>query len=220
MFKIKFIFCSILFITFLIITSIIKNKSRILEKQITNLNIKISSKQKNLSEAQLEFNYLSSPSKIEKKLDIIGLKEYKPISYSNIFLKPLDFLNLHNKFSTINNLNEKKFKKNNNINQTSFYFEDYLETNKKNKINKNSKIFQDRLYVLFFFFFSLVLIFSIKITHVSLDKKNISNLENLNSQFSLLRRDIVDRNNVIISRNINTFHAAVDPKLIKDKKIF
>ena len=115
---------------------------------------------------------------------------------------------------------KKKFKKNNNINQTSFYFEDYLETNKKNKINKNSKNFQDRLYVLFFFFFSLVLIFSIKITHVSLDKKNISNLENLNSQFSLLRRDIVDRNNVIISRNINTFHAAVDPKLIKDKKNF
>ena len=115
---------------------------------------------------------------------------------------------------------KKKFKKNNNINQTSFYFEDYLETNKKNKINKNSKNFQDRLYVLFFFFFSLVLIFSIKITHVSLDKKNISNSENLNSQFSLLRRDIVDRNNVIISRNINTFHAAVDPKLIKDKKNF
>ncbi len=115
---------------------------------------------------------------------------------------------------------KKKFKKSNNINQTSFYFEDYLETNKKNKINKNSKNFQDRLYVLFFFFFSLVLIFSIKITHVSLDKKNISNLENLNSQFSLLRRDIVDRNNVIISRNINTFHAAVDPKLIKDKKNF
>ena len=26
--------------------------------------------------------------------------------------------------------------------------------------------------------------------------------------------------NVIISRNINTFHAAVDPKLIKDKKNF
>ena len=29
-------------------------------------------------------------------------------------------------------------KKNFNINQTSFYFEDYLETNKKNKIFKNS----------------------------------------------------------------------------------
>ena len=35
-----------------------------------------------------------------------------------------------------------------------------------------------------------------------------------------MRRDIVDRNGVIISRNINTFHAGIDPKLIKDKKNF
>ena len=115
---------------------------------------------------------------------------------------------------------KKKSKKNNNINQTSFYFEDYLETNKKNKILKKSKKFQDRIYLLFFFFFSLILIFSIKIIHISLNKKDILNLEKNNSQFSLLRRDIVDRNGVIISRNVNTFHAAVDPKLIKDKKNF
>ena len=35
-----------------------------------------------------------------------------------------------------------------------------------------------------------------------------------------MRRDIVDRNGIIISRNINTYHAAVDPKLVKDKKNF
>ena len=39
-------------------------------------------------------------------------------------------------------------------------------------------------------------------------------------QFSLSRRDIVDRNGVLISRNVNTFHTAVDPKQVKDKKIF
>ena len=44
------------------------------------------------------------------------------------------------------------------------------------------------------------------------------NLEERKSVYSLLRRDIVDRNGVIISRNINTFHAAIDPKLVKDKK--
>ena len=115
---------------------------------------------------------------------------------------------------------KKKFKKNNNINQASFYFEDYLETNKKNKILKKSNNFQDRIYLLFFFFFSLILIFSIKITHISINKKDIFNLKKQNYQFSLLRRDIVDRNNIIISRNINTFHAAVDPKHIKDKKNF
>ena len=35
-----------------------------------------------------------------------------------------------------------------------------------------------------------------------------------------MRRDIVDRNGILISRNINTYHAAVNPKQIKDKKNF
>ncbi len=115
---------------------------------------------------------------------------------------------------------KKKYKKNKNINQTSFYFEDYLETNKKNRVLKKSNNFQDRIYLLFFFFFSLILIFSIKITHISLNEKDIFNIGEKKKIFSLLRRDIVDRNGVIISRNINTFHAAIDPKLIKDKKNF
>ncbi len=115
---------------------------------------------------------------------------------------------------------KKKFKKNKNINQTSFYFEDFLETNKKNKILKKTNNFQDRIYLLFFFFISLVLIFSIKIIHISLDKNNIFHAKKQKSQFTLTRRDIVDRNGIIISRNINTFHAAIDPKQVKDKKSF
>ena len=114
----------------------------------------------------------------------------------------------------------KRSKKNKIINQRSFYFEDYLETNKKNKILKKSNNLQDRIYLLFFFFFSLILIFSIKITYISLDGKNIFNIEKQVSHFSLERRDIVDKNGVIISRNVKTFHAAVDPKLIKDKQNF
>ena len=113
---------------------------------------------------------------------------------------------------------KKRNKKKININQTSFYFEDYLETNKKNKVLKKSNNLDDRIYLLFFFFLSLILIFSIKITHISLNKKNIFNLEEQKSKFSLLRRDIIDRNGEIISRNINTFHAAIDPKQVIDKK--
>ncbi len=115
---------------------------------------------------------------------------------------------------------KKKLEKNNNANQKSFYFEDYLETNKKKKLLNKSNNFQDRIYLLFFLFFSLILIFSIKITHISLNKKEIFNPEKQVSEFSLIRRDIVDRNDIIISRNINTFHVAIDPKLIKDKKNF
>ena len=53
---------------------------------------------------------------------------------------------------------------------------------------------------------------------MSLNKKNMFSLEEQKSKFSLLRRDIVDRNGEIISRNINTFHAAIDPKQVVDKK--
>ena len=114
---------------------------------------------------------------------------------------------------------KKKIRKDKNINQESFYFEDYYETNKNNKKSKKKNNFQDRIYLLFFFFFSLVFIFSIKIVHISLNN-DILSFEKQKYKFSLLRRDIVDRNGVIISRNINTFHAAVDPKLVKDKKNF
>ena len=97
----------------------------------------------------------------------------------------------------------KKPKKTKDINQNSFYFEDYLESNKKNKYSKKTNNFQDRIYLLFFLFLSLILIFCIKITHVSLSKTPIFNQENISSKFSLTRRDIVDRNGVLISRNVN-----------------
>ena len=50
----------------------------------------------------------------------------------------------------------KKSKKNKflNINQKSFYFEDYFETNIKQKSNISSNISQDRIYLLFFIFFA------------------------------------------------------------------
>jgi cell division protein FtsI (penicillin-binding protein 3) len=106
-----------------------------------------------------------------------------------------------------------------NKNQASFYFEDYLETNKKNKFSKKIDNFQDRIYLLFFFFLSLVLIFSMKIAHLSLSKSPTFN-QDTSIKFSLIRRDIVDRNGVLISRNVNSSHVAVIPKLVKNKKNF
>ena len=111
MFKSKYIICTTLFVTFLTITSLIKNKSRLLEKQITNLNTKITSKEKDINEAQLDFYYLSSPAEIEKKLNTIGVNNYQPISYSRIFLQISDFSLSQNKFSHLNNFNEKKIQK-------------------------------------------------------------------------------------------------------------
>ncbi len=117
---------------------------------------------------------------------------------------------------------KKKYKKNKiyNKNQTSFYFEDYLETNKKNKYLKENNFFQDRLYLLFFLFFSLILIFSIRIVNVSLNDIDLFDQNNSSENFNLLRRDIVDRNGILVSRNVKSFHAAVNPKLIKNKENF
>ncbi len=116
---------------------------------------------------------------------------------------------------------KKKFKKNKiNINQKSFYFEDYLETNQKKKIISNSAVSEDRIYVLFFFFLCLVAIFSIKITFISIQNPNLSNTKKNTLNFLPLRRDIVDRNGILLSRNIKAYHAAIKPNLIKDKEKF
>ena len=117
---------------------------------------------------------------------------------------------------------KKKYKKNknSNINQTSFFFEDYLETSKNNKYSQKNNFFQDRIYLLFFLFFSLILIFSIRIVHISLNKLELFNQQNKSHNYTLLRRDIVDRNGTLLSRNIKFFHAAINPKLIKNKDNF
>ena len=70
---------------------------------------------------------------------------------------------------------------------------------------------------MFFLFFSLILIFSIKIIHISLNSIELTNRENSTQTFSL-RRDIVDRNGEIISRNVKSFHVAINPKLLTNKE--
>ena len=107
-----------------------------------------------------------------------------------------------------------------NSNQTSFYFEDFIETSRNNKISKKNSLIQDRIYILFFLFLSLIFIFSIRIIHVSLNKIEVFDKENLIGKTLPIRRDIVDRNGTLISRNINSFHAAVNPKLINNKDNF
>ena len=125
------------------------------------MNIKVLSIEKNLSETQLEFFYLTSPLEIEKKLINYDLKKFKPIEHSKIFYHLDDFTSMGKKLSNLRNKMKKKNKKNKQTNQTSFYFEDYLETNKRSKILKKSSNLEDRIYLLFFLFFSLIIIFFI-----------------------------------------------------------
>tara|TARA_B100001093_G_scaffold321470_1_gene306803 strand:+ start:7854 stop:9581 length:1728 start_codon:yes stop_codon:yes gene_type:complete len=117
-------------------------------------------------------------------------------------------------------MKRQKSKKIANRNQQSFYFEDYLSKNQKFKKDKNFSINEDRIYLLFFCFFSLIFIFSLKIIFVSFQSSNFKETSNFKNTFNPLRKDIVDRNGILLSRNILAYHAAIKPNLIKDKKKF
>tara|TARA_B100000963_G_scaffold111424_1_gene97007 strand:- start:20926 stop:21264 length:339 start_codon:yes stop_codon:yes gene_type:complete len=111
MFNSKFVFSTTIFISFLILISFIKNESRILEKKILSLNSKILLKEKNLSETQLDFFYLTTPYEIEKKLKVEDIKKFEPIHHSKIFNGIHNFINEEKKLSNLKKLDEKKTRK-------------------------------------------------------------------------------------------------------------
>ena len=107
----KLFFSLTVFTIFLIITSLIKNQSRIMEKQIKGLSSDIIVKEKNISEVELEFSYLSSPNKIEKKLKSRDIEKFEHIKQSNIFYDIHDLSIFEKKLSNLINIDEKKIRK-------------------------------------------------------------------------------------------------------------
>ena len=112
MFRSKIIMPVIIFLFLLIITSIIKNETRIIEKKLSKLNKQIILKEKDINESELDFYFLSSPAELEKKVKILGNKNYNPIKNSNIFQNLSNFKNIQKKISIFNKYDEKKTKKN------------------------------------------------------------------------------------------------------------
>ena len=109
--------------------------------------------------------------------------------------------------------------KNNEPKKKRFYFKDYTESDIiiTNKNTKLAKISLNRITFLSFIFFSLILIFSIKIIYLSLSSDKNFFLGKSNQDFVKERRDIVDRNGIIIARNIDIYSAGIRPQLTKDK---
>ena len=112
MFKAKITLSFLILLIFLIVTSIIKNQTRGLEKKIIQLNNKISLNEKDLNESQFDFYYLTSPVVIEKKVENLNYNNYLPMEYSKIFLNFSNFLNIENKLTILKDQNEQKNKKN------------------------------------------------------------------------------------------------------------
>ena len=110
-------------------------------------------------------------------------------------------------------------KKKKTIKKKGFYFEDYNESEiigDKNNSN-NIKVSLNRATFLFFIFFSLTLIFSIKITYLSLSPdKNFYN-NKIKKNFIKNRRDILDRNGNVLATNVDLYDVGVRPKLLKEK---
>ena len=70
MFNKALIFSLSVFLILMIFTSIIKNKTRNIEKNIEKLNTEIFKLNKELYNAEIDFIYLSSPDKLKRNINI------------------------------------------------------------------------------------------------------------------------------------------------------
>ena len=99
MFKLKFIISAIVLVSFLIFTSTIKNKTRVIEKNIKSYEKKISYLEKELYESQLDFYYLTSPKILQEKISFLTNEEYNFMNISKIYLNINNFFEDQKKIS-------------------------------------------------------------------------------------------------------------------------
>ena len=91
---------SIIIFSFLLFcTSIIKNKTRVIEKNILSYENKIFNLEKELYESQLDYHYLTSPKLLKKKLSFLTNETYQFMSFSKIYLNLNNFINDQNKIT-------------------------------------------------------------------------------------------------------------------------
>jgi len=101
----------------------------------------------------------------------------------------------------------------------SFYFEDYAEPELTNNNKFNIvKVSLNRVAFLSFIFFSLLLIFSVKIIYLSLASEKSFYSNNIKKDFVKKRRDIVDRHGSVLATNVILYDVGVRPKLLKEKE--
>ena len=102
----------------------------------------------------------------------------------------------------------------------SFYFEDYTESelieNENN--DSNAKISLNRVTFLSFIFFSIIIIFSIKIIYLSLSTEKNLYSNNEVKKYEKSRRDIIDKNGSVLATNVILYDVGVRPKLLQKKE--
>ena len=108
MFKINLIISIFIFSILLGVTSVIKNQTRIIEKNIYKIDREIAATKKDLHETQLDFFYVSSPSYISNKIKQLAVIDYFPMDFSKIYLNYKDFTKSRSKITVLKKNNEKK----------------------------------------------------------------------------------------------------------------
>tara|TARA_Y100000768_G_scaffold385892_1_gene373006 strand:- start:212 stop:517 length:306 start_codon:yes stop_codon:yes gene_type:complete len=88
----KLIISVSVFSLLLFCTSVIKNKTRVIEKNIEFYEKQIFNLKKELFESQLDFNYLTSPKMLQEKLSFLTSDQYQNLSISNIYLDYNNFI--------------------------------------------------------------------------------------------------------------------------------
>ena len=109
--KMKLIISVCIFSILLVTTSIIKNQTRGIEKNIYKIERKIADIRKDLHETELDYSYLSSPNNLSKKIKNLAFIEYIPMDFSRIYLNYKDFTDSQNKITILQMDNEKKSQK-------------------------------------------------------------------------------------------------------------
>jgi hypothetical protein len=103
----KNIILLLVYVSFFIAIPIIKNETRLIEKKIQNHKAQIILLKKNLSESYLEFQYLSSPEVLEKKVSKNIDINYNNLNISQIYLNFDKFIKEQKKITKIL-INEKQ----------------------------------------------------------------------------------------------------------------
>ena len=92
MLKTKFIVSLLVFSFLLFFTSIIKNKTRVIEKKIVLAETNIQNLKQSLNESQIDFFYLTSPKILKEKLQFLTSEKYEHMKFSKIYLDYESFI--------------------------------------------------------------------------------------------------------------------------------
>ncbi len=108
MFNKKILISLTVFSVLMFLTSIIKTQTRLIEKNISFYEKKVSNLENNLHETQLDYFYLSSPDYISKKILEYSNEEYSSIKYSEIYFSLEQFIDQQKKTTKFLKHEEKK----------------------------------------------------------------------------------------------------------------